>query len=165
MTVISLKENNLSGTLPDELVNLTKLREFHVESNHISGPISREQWGLLGQVRFTFLNDNRFKGPLPDDIGEILSDETLNFEVRGNEFSGTIPASLALLPQLGQIDVSHNLFTGTIPENLTANTLFLPGNYFTGTIPDSVCRGVDSIFYDCTGFLSCTCDECFCVRR
>ena len=167
LTLLALMDNRLSGPFPDVLSSLSKIERMYIDSNQFTGPISREQWAFLGQRDYAPLYRNRFTGQLPDDIGEIFSDKAKVFDVEGNQFSGTIPSSLALLSGLEWLDLSNNLFTGTIPENLTASdTLALHGNNFTGAVPDSVCEGVNgqggTIMFDCDGPLSCDCN-CACA--
>ena len=166
LTFLNLQANRLSGPFPDIVAQLPNLEDVYIGENQFTGPISRDQWALLGKVDRYRIDRNKFTGMLPDDIGELLSDKTKDFNVKANRFSGTIPASLALLTGLEIIDLSYNSFTGTVPENLKAAYLLgLEGNSFTGTVPDSVCAAITQengeIFYDCEGQLTCSCD-CSC---
>ena len=143
------------------------LEELYIELNQFTGPISREKWTFLGQFSDIYIYENRFTGRLPDDIGEILSGDTLSFSVSENLFSGTIPASMGLLSQLEWFSVRNNAFTGTIPSNLTAGSISLEGNSFGGSVPRSLCAAVyasgGEIVYDCDGSLSCSKCESFCT--
>ena len=167
LKLLAIMGNRLSGPIGIVLQNLTKLERIFIEHNAFTGPVSREQWSVLGNAEISTMYRNGFTGELPDDIGELFTNYSKIFDIEGNQFSGTIPASLALLPQLQWLDVSNNLFTGTIPDGLSATTtLALQGNNFTGSVPDSVCEAVTGrggkITYECGGSLSCTCN-CTCA--
>jgi hypothetical protein len=64
VTELNLSGNNLSGTIPPELGNMTALTELYLEDNSISGeiPSSLEKLTSLRQVR---IQNNFFEGPLP----------------------------------------------------------------------------------------------------
>jgi hypothetical protein len=76
----------------------------------------------------------------PDTAGGS-SWHVTNFQFSANPgFSGTIPSSLARLPQLNHLDIRNNGLTGSIPESLCqlSNTLMYFNvfiNSLTGTIP------------------------------
>jgi hypothetical protein len=63
-------------------------------------------------------------------------------DLYSNNFKGTIPADLGLLPALTFIDVQYNALTGTLPASIgqwTALTYFgVNNNEMTGTIPSSI---------------------------
>jgi hypothetical protein len=60
-----------------------------------------------------------------------------------NGFSGSIPSSLALLPNLGALHLDRNKLTGSIPESFgtfkgSVPDLYLSHNQLTGEIPASL---------------------------
>lgn len=95
----SLKElrvggSELSGHIPDELYALTELVELDASQALLDGRLSL---GFLNleKLEKLILFGNKLVGTVPNSFGQLstLSD----FNLQGNEFSGTIPQSLCLL--------------------------------------------------------------------
>jgi hypothetical protein len=86
---------------------------------------------------------NNLDGSLTDIIG-YLPTGLLSLYLESNNFTGTIPASIADLASLWTLDVTNNqnltgdlgTIIGYLPDKLT--TLYLGSNAFTGTIPASI---------------------------
>ncbi|KAL3735588.1 hypothetical protein ACJRO7_024673 [Eucalyptus globulus] len=83
------------------------------------------------------LSSNKFRGMIPDVIGELGSLKGLNLS--HNNLKGHIPSSLGDLSELEWLDLSSNELTGTIPTELTNLTflavLNVSSNQLTGLIP------------------------------
>ena len=83
------------------------------------------------------LDDNRITGPIPPELGNLTSLESL--ELSGNQLSGPVPAELGNLTRLRDLSLGNNALTGVIPgelANLTRLQIFsLAGNQFTGCVP------------------------------
>ena len=114
---LNLSNNNLTGTIPDETGNLTKLK-----------------YGL-------WLNDNDLSGPIPESIGNLKDLEGMN--LGGNpRISGTIPSSITNLTRLKYLNLSYTSLTGSIPEaigNLAdVEQLWLNNSNLSGAIPSGV---------------------------
>ena len=92
VTGIDLSANNLSGTLPEEL-------------------------GALIRLKRLVLNDNLLTDTIPASIGHISTLEELN--LANNSLTGKIPASLGDLRNLEVFDLSHNYLSGSIPRRVT----------------------------------------------
>ncbi|ANM66456.1 Leucine-rich repeat (LRR) family protein [Arabidopsis thaliana] len=72
------------------------------KSRHLSGSIPSE-WGLLPLVNITLLG-NRLTGPIPKEIGNIITLERLVLYASG--LSGPIPLSIAHLTKLKDLMIS-----------------------------------------------------------
>ncbi|KAL6555596.1 hypothetical protein OROHE_007268 [Orobanche hederae] len=98
---------NLNGTLPEEFVNLTHLRELDLTRNYLNGSIPR----IFGQSRLVTYWD-RLTGTFPEEVGNITTLETL--ALADNLFEGNLPAGR--LRNLMTLQLSANNFDGTIPQ-------------------------------------------------
>ena len=113
---LHLFENDLSGSLPDSLEELSNIESLFLSSNRFTGTIpeglSRMGRGLKG----LYLSDNYFSGPIPTHLCEFESLEALFLDT--NRLTGTIPPCLGGLAQLKQLYLFENKLTGTVPKSL-----------------------------------------------
>ncbi len=139
VTELSLKDNNLSGTLPPELGNLTQLTQLDLEYNELTGPIPPEL-GDLPQLRRLVLGANELTGTIPPELGG-LSQLTM-LDLGRNSLSGTIPSELGSLPRLDSLLLHRNELTGPIPAELgnlaSLRRLLLALNQLTGPVPPAL---------------------------
>jgi Leucine-rich repeat (LRR) protein len=63
-------ENLLTGTIPEELYNLTKVTSFSVDTNRLSGTISTSI-GQLSNLEFFRVSTNDFTGTIPSEVGNL----------------------------------------------------------------------------------------------
>lgn len=139
VTQVSLSSNQLSGYLPPEIGNLTKLYGLYLDSNRLTGNIPSELCTLtnLGYLDFGL---NQLSGAIPSGIGNMTN--LTGLYLNGNMFSGTIPSAIGNLKKLQYIYLNGNTLSGTLPPetgNLTDLKSFdLRGNQLSGTIPKSV---------------------------
>ncbi|GEM_PF-6380894 len=139
LTTLSLAGNQLSGTIPSELGNLTALTNLWLYGNQLSGAIPSEL-GNLTNLTVLYLSGNQLSGAIPSELGNLTALTTL--WLYDNQLSGTIPSELGNLTNLTVLYLSGNQLSGTIPSelgNLTAlTTLSLAGNQLSGTIPSEL---------------------------
>ncbi|XP_052726266.1 probable leucine-rich repeat receptor-like serine/threonine-protein kinase At3g14840 isoform X2 [Vigna angularis] len=137
---IMLKTQNLSGTLPPELTGLPHLEEIDLTRNYLNGTIP-VAWGS-SKLRIISLLGNRLTGPIPKEIGNITTLESLVLEF--NQFTGNITSDLGNLSNLERLHLTSNNFTGELPETLAKLTslreLRLNDNNFSGRIPSFIQR-------------------------
>ena len=76
VVAIDLSFNNLVGTLPEELGNLTNLESLNLFRNRITGAIPSTIWNLK-QLKVLNIAFNKLDGKLPDTIGNIENLVTL----------------------------------------------------------------------------------------
>ena len=73
-------------------------------------------------------------GEIPAELANLSNLEDLDLSF--NQLSGEIPAELGNLPNLGFLDLSFNQLRGEIPAELgKISILILPGNQLSGEIP------------------------------
>ena len=131
---------------------LTKLRFLNLSQNQLSGTLPQEL-GQLRELQSLLLRGNRFTGALPRALGQdatvVLTKRNaqiqaaLNLEVLdvgANALSGTIPEELGSITTLKQLCLDSNTFTGSFPPALLALTrlrrLEAGYNRLSGEIPD-----------------------------
>lgn len=132
-----LLENNLTGPIPPEIMELTNLATLVLGRNNLSGPIPPEL-GSIASLRTLALYQNKLTGPVPPELGNLAVLGDLN--LWGNGLSGPIPAELGNLASLWQLSLGVNELTGPIPAELAnlADSLVvldLSDNNLTGPIP------------------------------
>jgi Leucine-rich repeat (LRR) protein len=136
VTEINLNNNNLSGSLPSELGDLSNMRYLNLYNNKLLGSIP-SQLGNLGNLISLSLHHNQLSGTIPDQLANLSNLESLNLHV--NQLNGNIPAALGNLPKIKWIALSNNQFNGSIPIELGdlnfLETLSLDDNQLTGNIP------------------------------
>jgi Leucine-rich repeat (LRR) protein len=103
---LSLSANNLSGSLPAELSDLTYLETLNLQSNAIEGSLPSDL-GRLTNLKTLNLQSNKFSGTLP-----VLSgiSGVKKLSIAGNTFKGTIPGHFNDFENIEQIDLSNNGF-------------------------------------------------------
>ena len=136
LTHILLNENQLTGTIPTELGNLSNLTYLYLNENQLTGTIPTEL-GNLSNLRYLLLYENQLTGTIPTELGNLSNlTDLLLYE---NQLTGTIPADLGNLNNLTDLYLYENQLTGTIPSELgnlsNLTDLYLYENQLTGAIP------------------------------
>ncbi|ESQ40011.1 hypothetical protein EUTSA_v10012735mg [Eutrema salsugineum] len=135
LVLLLLNGNKLSGPLPSELGYLSNLNRFQIDENNITGPIPKS-FSNLKKVKHLHFNNNSLSGQIPVE----LSNPTNIFHVQldNNNFSGSdIPASYGNFSSILKL---WNELTGPIPSsNLSKDvtTIDLSNNILSGSITQS----------------------------
>ncbi len=109
--------NNLSGTIPGEIGNLTRLGSLWLEDNDLSGAIPAAI-GNLTNLRILSMWNNSLSGPIPAEIGNLTNLRELS--LGGNALTGPIPAEIGNLTELVGLGLSGNdLEAGPIPAEFS----------------------------------------------
>ena len=136
VTQLELPTNRLTGPIPPELGQLSRLQRLLLYNNELTGPIPPEL-GQLSHLRWLDLYRNGLTGPIPPELGQLSSLERLG--LYENALTGPIPPELGQLSRLGVLYLSSNQLTGPIPPELGQlsglEDLFLSSNRLTGPIP------------------------------
>ncbi|TKY57001.1 LRR receptor serine/threonine-protein kinase [Spatholobus suberectus] len=133
---LDISDNSFSGTIPQQIANLSRVSQLKMDANHFTGsiPISMMK---LASLSYLNLIGNKLSGPIPQEIGELRSLERLLLDANG--LSGTIPPTIGTLPNLVELSLSRNSISGTIPPSVTNLTnlkfLELSNNTLSGPIP------------------------------
>ncbi|KAG6685399.1 hypothetical protein I3842_12G110100 [Carya illinoinensis] len=136
---ILLKGQNLTGTLPPNLVELPCLEILDLTRNYLKGSIPSE-WGSMPNMTQISLLGNRLTGPIPGALANIKTLKSLVVEF--NQLSGNLPLELGNMPSIERLFLSSNYFTGELPPsfaNLTTLKDFrISDNQFSGQIPSYI---------------------------
>ncbi|KAK8970417.1 putative receptor-like protein kinase [Platanthera guangdongensis] len=180
ITKISLTNNRISGNLPDELGNLVNLTMFEAADNLLTGRLP-SSIGNLKNLHVLDLGGNRLDGQIPDSIsklsqlnelylwnnmfnGSILASfkNLVNLQVLDlswNRFSGEIPKEVLGLPSLSvRLDISNNLLTGKLPEEIgkltNLNWFSAANNNLSGEIPTTLgnCLSLEQLYLQGNSF-------------
>lgn len=133
---IKLEENNLTGTLPASIADLTSLYALSLYENNLSGNIP-PAIGSLKNLVYLYLCCQEFSGTIPPELGNL--ENLVYLHLQDNRLTGSIPEELGNLHNLKELWLDHNGFSGTIPSSLSSigglEQLYLGKNNFTGSIP------------------------------
>ena len=138
LTALALPNNNLSGTLPDLLADLSALTSLDLSGNAgLTGTIPATL-GSLAALTSLDLSDGGWSGAIPVELGSLTSLTSL--DLGGNALTGEVPAELGSLTALTSLDLGGNALTGVAPAALglltSLTTLDLSGNRFTDVHDD-----------------------------
>nr|CAB3449034.1 unnamed protein product [Digitaria exilis] len=109
ITEINLSNNNIGGTIPDDLP--VTLRNFFLSDNQLTGsiPVSLSK---LQSLTAMSLNGNHLDGKLPDAFDSLTG--LVNLDISSNNFSGPLPPSMGSLTSLTTLHLQDNQLTGTL---------------------------------------------------
>jgi Leucine-rich repeat (LRR) protein len=134
-----LDGNQLSDSIPFSLGNLSNLQSLYLFANQLSDSIPTSLGNLINLTDLE-LYDNKLTGSIPSSLGNL---SRLNFmELYDNQLSDSIPSSLGNLSNLTDLGLYNNQLSGSIPDSLSnlsnLTGLFLDQNLLTGSIPSSL---------------------------
>ena len=108
---LQLKDNNLVGSIPAELGQLTKLETLRLSNNQLTGSIPAEL-GQLKNLKLLGLDFNQLTGSIPTELGQLTKLERIL--LGGNQLTGCIPNILRnfTFPEGEDFDRLEILFCG-----------------------------------------------------
>lgn len=131
--------NNLTGSIPAELVDLIYLDHLELRENKLRGLIPPEL-GKLNNLTYLDLSYNQLSGRIPPELGKSV--KLTELSLVGNQLSGEIPSELGNLAELTNLYLYENQLSGEIPSELGNLTnlyrLLLGGNNLIGPIPSKL---------------------------
>ncbi|KAK9069938.1 hypothetical protein SSX86_010336 [Deinandra increscens subsp. villosa] len=116
LEAIRLDRNALSGDIPSNINNLTNATEMYLSNNLLTGPVP----DLTGMdlLNYLDLSNNSFdQSDIPSWFSTLQSLTTL--KMHSTNLAGELPAALFSIPQLQNVDLSHNQINGTL--NISSN--------------------------------------------
>ncbi|KAF7825513.1 receptor-like protein 7 [Senna tora] len=163
LETLDLSSNNLEGPIPEFIFHLTKLKFLQLSSNKFNGTIHLDMILRLENLMTLDLSNNNFS--IDENINDVhllsfpkmtnvmlascklrqfpgfLRNQSQlgNLDLSNNQISGTIPNWIWQLNFLSQLNLSHNSLTEIegLPHNLSSglNILDLHDNKLQGSLP------------------------------
>ncbi|CAI0410072.1 unnamed protein product [Linum tenue] len=115
VTSLVLKKQDLVGTLPPHIGNLSFLQAINLENNTFHGEIPQEIGNLL-QLREINFSSNSFVGEIPDNLTRCYELRIMRLGL--NNLQGRIPLEIGSLSKLRVMRVGTNNLTGEIPQSV-----------------------------------------------
>ena len=138
---LNLHVNNLTGSIPAALGDLTDLERLELYENALSGPIPSEM-GKLVNLQNLRLDRNRLSGKIPPELGNLTNLSDLDLE--RNTLTGEIPAEIGGLTTLDSLDFRRNNLTGAVPPEFgdlsNVRNIKLSNNQLTSPLPLSMTK-------------------------
>ncbi|KAH6835795.1 hypothetical protein C2S53_006550 [Perilla frutescens var. hirtella] len=131
---LDLSDNQLNGSIPDDIKNLNNLTRLDMSMNSFSRTIPLGMFQMR-KLHYLSLSYNKLSGQLPA-VMSLSRLEELN--INHNHLYGMIPESLGKLARLSTLDLSNNQLSGNVVENifhLRSKNIRLCSNNFYGKIP------------------------------
>ena len=113
---LHLMRDKLSGEIPPELGDLSKLETLWLHSTGLSGEIPPEL-GNLGNLELLNLEYTALRGEIPPELSNLANLEYL--DLGNNKLNGEIPPELSNLSKLEWLDLYNNELSGEIPPELS----------------------------------------------
>ncbi|XP_057971201.1 probable inactive receptor kinase At5g58300 [Malania oleifera] len=110
LTILSLRSNRLSGSLPADVLTLPSLHNVFLQHNNFSGDIPSF---LSPQLNLIDLSFNSFTGSIPATINNLTGLTSLSLQ--NNSLTGAVPD--LELPKLTHLNLSYNQLNGSIPSS------------------------------------------------
>ncbi|KAK9666862.1 hypothetical protein RND81_14G216800 [Saponaria officinalis] len=137
MTSLKISNNDISGRIPPELGDATKLQYLDLSSNRLFGGIPKEL-GSLKSLFYVSLSNNKLTGIIPRELGYLSNLACLDLGM--NSLNGTIPEEVGNWPKMIKLNLSRNDLSGHIPWQIgnlvnLQELLDLSRNSLSGQIP------------------------------
>jgi hypothetical protein len=90
---LSLGSNQLTGSIPPEIGNLTNLTELYLFNNQLTGSIPSEIGNLTNLTKL-MLSDNQLSGEIPQSICDLDINWIINFFISNNQLCPPYPSCI-----------------------------------------------------------------------
>ncbi|KAL7178822.1 hypothetical protein ACSBR1_042220 [Camellia fascicularis] len=119
LQILDLSVNKISGEVSDLIEGLSRcsnssLKELRLRNNDLSGQLPNSL-GHLKCLRSLVLKENLISGPVPKTVEKLSLLKELDFSY--NEMNGSIPASLGKLMELTRLQLYQNSWEGVLTQN------------------------------------------------
>ncbi|KAL3747392.1 hypothetical protein ACJRO7_016212 [Eucalyptus globulus] len=154
--ILSLRQNQFSGLLPETLTQCKELIILWLSYNHFEGSIPRDI-DSLQKLQKLYISVNNLTGMIPRTIGNMSSLHKL--DIGNNHIQGEIPNEIGNLVNLQRMRLAENLLTGEVPQGVfnisSLQILCLAGNSLSGSLPsgrDLSLQNLEELYLGGNGF-------------
>lgn len=137
LSVLQMAYNRLTGSIPLTF-NESAMQIFQLNNQaapSLSGPI--DVVGTMPSLKQLWLHGNNFNGTIPASLSDCVS--LTDIRLNGNELVGPIPSNLGTL-HLTNLTLDNNKLSGPIPDlKLPAGGFTFSGNSFCQPVPGDSC--------------------------
>ena len=137
--VLDLSWSQLTGEIPVSICNMPQLRNLNLAGNKLTGNIPSEI-GNLSNLESCYLCNNQLTGGIPETFGNLSN---LKYcYLYANQLTGSIPETFGNLSNLEFCYLYDNQLTGTVPETLAnlakLSVMNFSSNMLGGDLPEVV---------------------------
>ena len=144
-----LSENNLQGQIP-AVAQLPALTLMNLSYNSLDGTIP-SCLGKATNLNLLYLSNNRLVGSIPDTFTDLVHLQYLY--LLNNQLTGSLPGNIGNLRELSFLNLGVNHFRGTLPASISQLTkleqLYLNNNSLSGPFPVSLPYSLSKISLEC----------------
>ncbi|KAL4375605.1 hypothetical protein AHAS_Ahas05G0298500 [Arachis hypogaea] len=137
-----LGDNQMTGSIPDDLSIFPFLKELVLSGNQLRGKIP-DNIRLPSQLKALSISSNSIEGGIPKSFGNTCSLASL--DLSHNTLTAELPVAIQHLfgcSSLQYLDLSNNKFNGTLPDITSIFpsliTLSLSENKLNGKVPEEI---------------------------
>ena len=153
LTIIDIMFNHLTGHIPSSFgIELEKLQFLILSNNFLVGEIPESLLGMPDTVQIE-MNGNYFSGRLATrDADEVQESSLFTLDMSDNFLSGPIPSTFTMFREMQYVLLSKNELSGDLDSvyNATVQRFLrvvdLSDNLFTGSIPELYFLGRLEVF-------------------
>jgi hypothetical protein len=159
LRVINLRKNKLFGELPAPMISdIANLEVLDLSSNVFSGTLSPQLFDAIKLTRLS-LFENSLSSFIPTELGMLRELNVL--DLGSNRLTSSIPSTIDKLSKLVGLSVFDNMLTGTVPSMLanlqSLEMLYIDSNNFEGPLSTGICLlNLENFWSDCEA-IQCTC--------
>lgn len=140
LSFLIMSNNQIRGSIPENIGNLASLSMLRLENNILVGNIP-SNIGLLQNLQILSLSQNRLDGFLQPSVGNLT--QLTDLLLSQNNFHGSIPLNLKYCISLKHLDLSGNKLSGTIPKEVIgisslSTAVNLARNFLVGHLPAEI---------------------------
>jgi hypothetical protein len=160
MTDLALSSNRLHGTIPAVFATLKKLSFLAVTANYLTGTLP-PSLAQLPNIEILYLSGNNLYGHVDAAFDPVVQTRLQAVSLDHNAFSGQLPETLFLYPNLTELTIHHTCFSGTLPQTVcSAAGLTLLEMYCMSCNARCTTRPVTGSYYFVRNFVSGTVPAC-----
>eukprot|EP01084_Bolivina_argentea_P102553 183720_1 len=138
LLLLNMSFNNLYNNIPPELFNMDIIEIIDLSHNTLTGSIIISN-NYNNNLKIIHLNHNNLQGSIPSNINNFLFPNLIELSLNNNKFSGSIPFGIFTLNNLEILNLQYNSLTSSIPLSFNQSSslqyVYLNNNNLKYTIP------------------------------